>query len=68
MMILAETKSVSQSVSQGAALLVVALFITHLLSTGRGHTYFNTSISIFSQFTSKVFVQFGVEDTVGNLQ
>jgi hypothetical protein len=38
-----------------------------LLGTGRGHTDFNTSIAIFSKFTGKVFVQFGVKDTIGDL-
>lgn len=38
-----------------------------LLGTGRSDTDFNTSITIFSKFTSEELVQFGVEDTIGDL-
>ena len=42
--------------------------IDTLLSTGRGNADFDTSVTVFSEFTSKEFVQFGVEDTIGDLQ
>ena len=38
-----------------------------LLGTGRGDTNFDTSITIFSKFTSEEFVKFSVEDTVSDL-
>ena len=39
----------------------------HLLGTGRSDTDLNTSITIFSKFTSEELVQFGVENTIGDL-
>jgi hypothetical protein len=47
--------------------LSILIDLDTLLGTGRSDTDLNTSITIFSKFTSEELVQFGVEDTIGDL-